>query len=565
MNNTSPLVFYPYSLLTLALLLAGCVTYQHPQPTEAKQVLKDANQQASQVLSVPAAVQAELLPANPLQSMAAPALAERRFRVAAKEVPAAEFFASLMQEGRYSVAVHPGVEGLITLDLREVTQSEVLDTVASMYGFDIRRVGSVYHVYPAGLRTENFSVNYLMMSRHGKSRTSVTSGGVTEQQNNNGSYSNGDSSNNNGNNNNNNNNSGSGSTTDTNGTQIETSSQSDFWRDLEVALQRLVGSGNGRAVILNPQAGLVNIKAMPDELKAVRDFLGQSERQLKRQVILEAKILEVRLNEGYQQGIQWSSLSASWDGNKGIAGGSLVKLPAVTNPIATALGGGAGLVVSDGNFNAVVNLLKTQGDVNTLSSPRVTATNNQKAVIKVGSDEYFVTGVSTSTVASSGSSPVVSPSIDLTPFFSGIALDVTPQIDEAGNVLLHVHPSVTDVTEQEKSIVLGGGSGSQPSTTYTLPMAHSEIRESDTVVQAKSGDVIVIGGLMRTSKEQQVSKVPWLGDVPWFGEAFTNRQESNVKTELVIMLRPQVVEGDTWQQELQRSSQLLDKWYPEQP
>ncbi|MGL4204874.1 MAG: pilus (MSHA type) biogenesis protein MshL [Aeromonadaceae bacterium] len=558
MNKLSVSRPHSYSLLALTLLLAGCVTYQHPEPKEAKQVLKEASQGASSAVSVPAEVQAELLPANPLQPMAAPIVAERRFRVAAKEVPAPEFFASLMQDGRYSVAVHPGVEGLITLDLRDVTQSEVLDTVASMYGFDIRRVGNVYHVYPAGLRAESFPVNYLMLSRNGKSRTSVTTGGVTEQQGGNSTFSTGSSDSNS---NNNNGSNSASSVTNTNGTQIETDSQSDFWRDLEVALVRLVGNGNGRAVILNPQAGLVTVKAMPDELKAVRDFLGQSERHLKRQVILETKILEVQLNEGYQQGIQWSSLSATWNGNKGISGGqSLVALPAVTDATAGSLGGGASFKVSDGNFSAIVNLLKTQGDVNTLSSPRVTATNNQKAVIKVGSDEYFVTGVSSNVVATGNSAPVTSPTVDLTPFFSGIALDVTPQIDEAGNVLLHVHPSVIDVTEQEKNINLGN-----EFSTLKLPMAFSNIRESDTVVQAKSGDVIVIGGLMRTSKQEEVSKVPWLGDVPWFGEAFTNRKQSNVKTELVIMLKPQVVESDTWQQELQRSSQLLDKWYPEQP
>lgn len=539
--------------LTLALLLQGCVTYQHPQPVEAQDALKDASQQAAQDVVIPADVQAELLPPNPLTTPLSTSVVERRFRVSAKEVPASEFFASLMKGGRYSVAVHPGVAGLITLDLKNVTLPEVLETVSSMYGYDIRREDSVFHVYPAGLRTESFPVNYLMMTRNGLSRTSVTSGGVTEQQNNNGSFST-DSSNGS----DNSTNSTQSSSTTTNGTKIETGNHSDFWKDLETALQHLVGKEPGRAVILNPQAGLVTVKAMPDELKAVRDFLGQSEQHLKRQVILEAKIVEVRLSEGYQQGIQWENLTAGWEG-KGVTAGSLVPLPAVTNTAVTALGGGAAFTITDGNFNAVVNLLKAQGDVNTLSSPRVTATNNQKAVIKVGSDEYFVTGVSTSTVANAGSSPVISPSIDLTPFFSGIALDVTPQIDEQGNVLLHIHPSVIDVTEQEKTINLGAAT-----SQYTLPMAYSQIRESDTVVQAKSGDVIVIGGLMRTNREEQVTKVPWLGDVPWFGEAFTNRKKTNVKTELVIMLKPQVVGGQTWQQEIERSRTLLDKWYPEQ-
>lgn len=544
-NSLTPLA------LMLALVVQGCVTYRHPQPAEAKDALKSASQQAAQEIEVPADVQAELLPPDPLTTPLATSTVERRFRVSAKEVPAAEFFASLMKDGRYSVAVHPGVEGVITLELKNVTLPEVLETVASMYGYDIRREGMVFHVYPAGLRTESFSVNYLMMTRDGTSRTSVTTGGITEQQDNNGSFSTGGSSSSN----NNTTTSGNHSSTTVNGTRIETGNRSDFWKELEVALQHLVGKEPGRAVILNPQAGLVTVKAMPDELKAVRDFLSQSEQHLKRQVILEAKIVEVRLNEGYQQGIQWNNLTAGWNG-KGVTAGSLVALPQVTNSTAVALGGGAAFTVTDGNFSTVVNLLKTQGDVNTLSSPRVTATNNQKAVIKVGSDEYFVTGLS-STVTNTTTSSSTFPSLDLTPFFSGIALDVTPQIDDQNNVLLHIHPAVIDVTEQQKTIEV---SGNNP---ISLPMAYSQIRESDTVVQAKSGDVIVIGGLMRTNKEEQVNKVPWLGDIPWFGEAFTNRSTSNVKTELVIMLKPQVVTGQTWQQELERSRALLDKWYPE--
>jgi MSHA biogenesis protein MshL len=239
--------------------------------------------------------------------------------------------------------------------------------------------------------------------------------------------------------------------------------------------------------------------------------------------------------------VQWDKFNI-WNGKALITGSSQVTMPTTSNTIATALGGGASFTLSEGNFNTVVNLLKTQGDVNTLSSPRVTATNNQKAVIKVGNDEYFVTGIS-STTQSSTTGSSTTPDIELTPFFSGIALDVTPQIDDDNNVLLHVHPSVIDITEQEKKIDLSGlnGSSTATSSTVTLPMAFSNIRESDTVVQAKSGDIIVIGGLMRTNKEQQVSKVPWLGDMPGLGELFTNKKDVTSKTELVIMLKPQVV------------------------
>ncbi|WP_421341199.1 pilus (MSHA type) biogenesis protein MshL [Aeromonas veronii] len=546
-------------LITVAMMAAGCTTYQHPEPTQAKDALKQAmneqQKQAAPLTALPKSVQSELLQLNrPQMPVGMP---EKRLRIAAHDVEAVEFFGSLFKGSRYSVAVHPGVAGLVSVELKDVTLPEVLAVVGDMYGFDVQRKGNVFHIYPAGLRTETIPVNYLMMSRRGLSRTSVSTGGVTANDSNNSSDSSFDSASNN---NSTNNSSGNNSNGDSNnGTRIETDTNSDYWTDLRDSLQTLIGTGDGRAVITSPQAGLVTIRAYPKELKAVREFLTQSESHLKRQVVLEARIIEVSLNEGYEQGVDWSGLSASWDGNKGITGGQSLantQLPSTPNQIFSALGGGAGFKISDGNFNVAVNLLKTQGDVNTLSSPRVTATNNQKAVIKVGTDEYYVTNAST-TITTTSTGTDKTPNVELTPFFSGIALDVTPQIDEEGKVLLHIHPSVIDTEEQNKVIDMGTSGGK-----LQLPLAKSSIRESDTVVQANNGDIIVIGGLMKTDKQEIVSKVPLLGDIPWVGEAFTNRRESTKKVELVIMLKPTVVEKDTWQKELQRSSELLDKWYP---
>ncbi|MDH0027206.1 pilus (MSHA type) biogenesis protein MshL [Aeromonas caviae] len=550
-----------FCLLPLALAVAGCTTYRHPEPVQAKDALKQAMSEQSPtapLTSLPPSVQSELLQLNrPQQPMTIP---EKRMRIAAHDVDAVEFFGSLFKGSRYSVAVHPGVAGVISVELKDVTLQEALATVGDMYGFDVQRKGNVFHVYPAGLRTETIPVNYLMMARRGLSRTSVSTGGVTANDNNNGNNNNFDNGLNNSGNNNSQGNTASGdNNTNSNGTRIETDSNNDYWTDLRDALQTLIGTGEGRAIITSPQAGLVTVRAYPKELKAVREFLDQSGEHLKRQVVLEARILEVSLNEGYEQGVDWSGLSASWDGGKGITGGgSLMDSPIASTPnqIFRALGGGAGFTISDGNFNVAVSLLKTQGDVNTLSSPRVTATNNQKAVIKVGTDEYFVTNASTTTTTSGTSAPIVTPNVELTPFFSGIALDVTPQIDEQGKVLLHIHPSVIDTEEQSKTISVG------TADPLVLPLAKSSIRESDTVVQANNGDIIVIGGLMKTDRQEIVSKVPLLGDIPWVGEAFTNRRESNRKVELVILLKPTVVEKDTWQKELQRSSELLDKWYP---
>ena len=138
-------------------------------------------------------------------------------------------------------------------------------------------------------------------------------------------------------------------------------------------------------------------------------------------------------------------------------------------------------------------------------------------------------------------------------------IDITNKalIDEKGDVLLHIHPSVINIKEQTKTIKISD-------STLELPLAQSEIRESDTVIKAASGDVVVIGGLMKSENIELVSKVPLLGNIPYLGEAFTNRANSTVKTELVILLKPVVVGADTWETELKRSQELLDRWYPEE-
>jgi MSHA biogenesis protein MshL len=222
------------------------------------------------------------------------------------------------------------------------------------------------------------------------------------------------------------------------------------------------------------------------------------------------------------------------------------------NDISATLGGVTSLAFLNKDFSGVLSLLSTQGNVQVLSSPRVTAINNQKAVIKVGDDEYFVTDVSSdSTVTSTTTS--ISPDIELTPFFSGIALDVTPQIDDKGTVLLHVHPSVIETAEQQKVVTMDD-------EQIVLPLAQSTIRESDTIIRAGSGEIVVIGGLMQTSQTDVVSKTPILGDIPLFGELFKNRQVSETKKELIILLKPTVVGHDTFEQQLETSRQNMVDW-----
>ena len=476
-----------------------------------------------------------------------------RFDVNANKVSVNDFFVGLVADTPYSVALHPEVSGEISLTLKDVTMDEVTKIVSRLYGIDVFREGKVVQVLPAKMRTESIPVNYLMMKRSGMSNVSVMAGGVSQYDEGGGSGGNGNSGGNNFGNNQNaggNNAFGGSSNMQMNGASIQTSSETDFWKDLKVALESLVGVGNGRFIIVSPQASLVTVNALPSEIASLKEFLKASEESLQRQVVLEAKIIEVTLKDEYQQGVNWSEVL----GHIGSTDLTFSTTAAgqIGNTISSQLGGITNLVFKNADFSGVISLLETQGDVQMLSNPRVTATNNQKAVIKVGEDEYFVTEVSSTTVT--GNATTTSPEIELTPFFSGIALDVTPQIDEFGSVILHVHPSVTETEEQNKVVTLNN-------QDYVLPLAQSNIRESDTVIRAGSGEIVIIGGLMQTLTTDQESKTPLLGDVPVLGNLFKSVRRVQSKKELVILIRPTVVMADTWQQQQQRSLKLLNSWY----
>ncbi|GAA04921.1 pilus (MSHA type) biogenesis protein MshL [Photobacterium leiognathi] len=526
--------------------LAGC-SMGHQNPTEIKKALNEAANEANSrpLMELPSAVNADLMPSldggiNPVNSSL-----EKRFRVNAKNVEAGAFFTSLVKGTPFNIVIHPGVSGRITMKLNDVTLDEVLNVASDIYGYNTTRKGNIIQVFPATLRTEVIPVDYLQLQRRGKSLTSITSGSIADS----------DSSSSSSNDDNNSNSSSGNGNTTTGGTTIETTSDSDFWVQLEKVVSGMIGSGDGRSVMVSPQAGLISVRAFPNELREVKEFLGMSQKRLKRQVVLEAKIMEVTLDDSYQQGINWSYLTKSGNGITMGTAAIVDGLPG-GNAISDLLGGQTNITISDGNFNAVMSFLSTQGDLNVLSSPRVTAANNQKAVIKVGGDEYFVTDVSSSNV--SGDNNTVSPDVSLTPFFSGISLDVTPQIDDQGGVLLHVHPAVVDVQNEEKKIEVG------TAKPMVLPLAKSTIRESDSIIHARTGDVVVIGGLMKSTINDQVSKVPLLGDIPGVGNLFRQINKVKKKTELVILLKPTVVTDNTWKQEIERSRSLINEWFPEE-
>src|SRR4029078_6029873 len=194
---------------------------------------------------------------------------------------------------------------------------------------------------------------------------------------------------------------------------------------------------------------------------------------------------------------------------------------------------------------ALISFLESQGVVHTLSSPRIATMNNQKAVLKVGNDSLFVTritGGSTQAATTIGLAPTVtSPTFEVQSFFSGIALDVTPRINDDGTILLHVRPSVTDVTQSLQTFNLGALG------VYTIPLVTNAVSETDSVIRAGDGQIVAIGGLMRNVQKENRNQVPGIGNLPYLGAAFRNVIQTSEKRELVILIKLTVVQGeDTW-------------------
>jgi MSHA biogenesis protein MshL len=340
----------------------------------------------------------------------------------------------------------------------------------------------------------------------------------------------------------------------------------------------MVGPGVGRNVITSPQAGIMAVRAMPDELRQVDKFLKAAQVAVERQVMLEAKIVEVELRDGYQSGIDWSALrnSGGYTGVMGIVGGGTSNnvlingvstnspgfpsgvAPALVGALAlpAAAGGLFGLALATDGFQAVLGFLETRGDVQILSSPRIATMNNQKALLKVGTDEFFVTNVSGGTAATTTTTTTTGatmPTLTLTPFFSGIALDVTPQIDDANNITLHVRPSVTTVSEKTKQIDLGSVGN------YKLPLASSAVNESDTMVRIQDGNIVAIGGLMQVESSRSASGLPGSLNAPFWSSLFGNRVNSGRKKELVVLIKPTIIRtAEDWEAQNRRSRAALD-------
>jgi len=581
---------------TLAAI-AGCAA-PPPRPTvpdpQIAAVIAKTAERAPE--SRPEAIQSALLPPLRMEMPGAGTLAlEPRFDLSVSNAPASQVFMSIVSGTRYSMLVHPSVTGTISVMLKDVTVEEALAAIRDLYGYEYRIQGNRVFIQPTGLQTRVFQVSYLAGQRRGVSEMRVQSGAVSDitptgggvpgaaaapvsgapaQQ----------------------------ASRSLESSRVTTQHQATFWSDLCEALVAIVfppdtvarieavgtqpedrqrsacnrrHSGSDRSIVVSPQSGVIVVRASAMELRSVEQYLRATRVAVERQVMLEAKIVEVTLSDEYQAGINWAILQRHLTvgqlstNNKnstalapegqaigtGVGAAGLVANTAAHTVAATAgtfaganpAGAVFGLALQTGNFAALLSFLESQGSVQVLSSPRIATINNQKAILKVGTDEFFVTNV-TSTTTATATTTAQAPTITVQPFFSGILLDVTPQIDADSNIILHIHPAISEVTESRRVVDLGG-----QIATITLPLARSQVSETDTIVRATDGNIVAIGGLMSVDVRDNRGGLPGVSD-EGLGRLVRNTDRRFVKKELVILLKPTIIHSDrSWEQDLRET------------
>ncbi|MEE9258361.1 MAG: secretin N-terminal domain-containing protein [Nitrospinaceae bacterium] len=496
-----------------------------------------------------------------------------RFTLSARDADVKTVLLAIAKEIDQNIIIDPSIRELVTVDLKEVTLIQALDSILEPLRLKYSFKKEFIRITPEKMKTRIFQLNYIISRRAGSSNLQSSSGGSGRTQATSGAGS-----------------AAAAGITSGGGTGRSTSSifsseETDLWTEITTGLQQIISGGGTAAaavsgavpptaaaaqgstapalpvsappiaggatgtrerayVTVNRQAGIIILKDYPDVLLQAANFLEAIEGSVQRQVFITAKILEVTLSDGYELGIDWSRVSpfnVVSAGAEGLGGGLLTSL-------GQAVIAGDGLIRGDirGGFvfngptaamDLVIDALSQQGDVSVLSSPKIATLNNQRAVIKVGKEDiFFTTDISRGTQGQNDIITFTPSSITI-----GIILDVLPQINENGSIMMSINASITEEIGRRET---PGGTGGT-----TVPIL--DVRETNSVVIAQSGQTIIIGGLMKTKKQKKFNSVPLLGDIPLIGVLFQHEEEIEEKVELVIMLTPEVMVGQGIDDKLQ--------------
>ena len=458
------------------------------------------------------------------------------FTVVVNEVPVRELLFALARDASINVDIHPDITGNITLNAVDQTLEQILDRFAGQLSLRYEQRGKTTVVLPDNPILDTYKVDYVNVSRDSIGKVSastlVASGG------------------------------GGGGGGNTSQTDISSVSSNHFWDSLEAALDEIVNPTNPEAanvnaslkrVISNRETGLILVRATAAQHKQVRRYIDQVMVRANRQVLIEATIVEVQLNDRYQAGINWQLFTRQ--------GGLLGAGINIGTNVATAFTAGASSAVTGLILNAAdaptgsakrtiqtsISLLNEFGDTKVLSSPKIMALNNQPAALKVVDNEVYFE-IATEIDPGNpllGTAATVSFDTDARTVSVGLVMSVVPQISESGEVTMHIRPTITRVREfvddPAVPIALAQAGVTNINVKNSVPVI--QVRESETVMRVGTGQIAVLGGLMQDTVTKDDESVPGLSEIGVFGELFNFRDRQQIKSELVIFLRPTVIKN----------------------
>ncbi|MDD5373880.1 MAG: pilus (MSHA type) biogenesis protein MshL [Sulfurimonas sp.] len=328
------------------------------------------------------------------------------------------------------------------------------------------------------------------------------------------------------------------------GMKIDSKDEVEFWHQLDLELQEVLNRPQdvykAQAPIINRNAGIITVTATVKQMERFEQYLKKLQDKVQLQVLIDVQLLSVTLSDGKTTGVDWSQLYKLQDIDLSIdklfhKNISEFKDDKITTAIA---GGGAAenshliKLSASGKLNEVIKFLKTQGDVTSISNPKVLTLNNQPALITAGT-EYFYKIISTQTLAT-GTSGTQSTSEDLQSVFAGVLLDITPEISGDNTITLKINPSLSETTSDVSSVA---------ATDRTMP-PDLRRRQLSSVVTVKDGNRIILGGLINTSNNINKNKVPILGDIPVLNYLFKYENKQKITQELVIVIQPHIIRKD---------------------
>jgi MSHA biogenesis protein MshL len=445
--------------------------------------------------------------------------AENLFDVSLEDQDLRSTMQSMCDMLSLNLVMDPEVQDTLSLTLRDITFYKFLEVALEKTPYNYRVEDNFVYIEAPRLETRTFHLDYLNTARQVQGIMTITgqgggaSAGLLTQSN----------------------------------TTMQTQATMNVWADIQNGLEAIVlgqgkqetgaltarGSfggyddGTGHRLVLEPNSGTVQVTATPEVLEQAEQYLVALENSLQRQVLIEARFVEINLDNRHESGIDWSlvpDLTSLSDLSGSLTGGALVNQTLSPSSREFQIG------VSNENVSAIMTAMSRHGNVNVLQSPQVSSLNNQPAVIRVARTETFFQRTETPGQPATATSAATQPVINYEPILqpTGVVLNLTPQISEDGVIIMSIRPSITTIASVATS----------PDGLSTSPI--TDVRELDTVAKVKHGQTIILAGLIQERELQTTKETPLLARLPLLGGLFKQVVKDRSKVELVILLTPYI-------------------------